>query len=208
MVQKLNRIKVAETLKSTRLHVFTPTEFARTFKVTPNTASSFIKRNLKSGLFLKLRNKFYTLRDVPPAHFSIANKLYQPSYISLETALSYYGIIPETVYTVTSITTKATREFTTPLGTFSYQRVKPKVFQGYCAIKKEGNIVLLAEPAKALADYLHFVDLKLISLNERLALKKVRRRDLTHYAKLYNRPSLLELIGKIYADQKQPRPIY
>ncbi|MDO8509919.1 MAG: hypothetical protein Q7S24_02135 [bacterium] len=208
MVQKLNRLKVAEILKSTGLTVFTPTEFARAFKVSPNTASGFLKRNLKSGLFIKLRNKFYILQDAPPAPYIIANKLYQPSYISLETALSYYGMIPETVYTITSITTKTTREFTTPLAAFSYQRVKPKVFLGYTAINFKGNTILLAEPAKALADYLHFVDLKLVSLNERLLLKKVKRPELVAYAKLFNSPSLLELIVQIYADQKQSRPIY
>lgn len=207
MVEKLNRLKVAEKLKSMGLTLFTPQEFIGIFKVAPKTASSFIFRNLKSGFFIKLRNNFYAFKDALPAHFFVANKLYQPSYISLETALSRYGIIPETVYTTTSITTKATREFITPLGAFSYQRVKPEAYRGYCPMCLEGTTILLAEPEKALADYLHFVDLKLVSLNERLSLKTIKRQKLISFAKLFKRPSLIKLIDHIYVEQRKPHPI-
>ena len=124
MVNKLNRIQVQEKLKDSGLVIFTPREFYDVFSVPPKTGSVFISRNLKSGLFLKLRNNYYILKDSHPPLYAIANKLYQPSYISLESALSHYGIIPETVYAVTSVTTKSTREFTTPKSVFSYQRIK------------------------------------------------------------------------------------
>ena len=116
MVKKLNRLQVEEKLKSMRISVFTPLEFARIFDIAEQSASVFLSRNVKSGLFEKLRNKFYILKDSHPSHYFIANKLYQPSYISLETALSHYGMIPETVYTITSVTTKASREFINPKG--------------------------------------------------------------------------------------------
>lgn len=208
MVKKLDRIKVQEKLKNSGLMIFTPREFYDVFCISPKTGSVFISRNLKSGLFLKLRNNYYMLKDSHPSLYSIANKLYQPSYISLESALSYYGIIPEVVYTVTSVTTKPTREFTTPKSVFSYQRIKKSVFAGYSPVVLEGNVVLLAEPEKALADYLYFVDLKKISLNDRLNLKGVHKGKLLKFIRSFNRKSLLKKITEIYAGQRKPRKIY
>jgi len=208
MVQKLNRLKVAQKLKSENFQVFTPREFMGIFHIKKNTASVFIKRNLRSGLFIKLRNGFYMLADSNPSHYLIANKLYQPSYISLEKALSHYGIIPETTYTITSITTKPTREFVTPSGAFSYQHIKKSAFTGYEPKKIEGTTILFAEPEKALADYLYFVDLKKISLNNRLDLKSINKDRLLQYAKLFKRPNILKLITKLYALQRKSAKIY
>jgi len=208
MVEKLNRIKAEEKLKSMRIYVFTPREFRDIFRVSQKTASTFISRNLKSGLFLKMRNRYYLLKDSNPSFYFIANKLYQPSYISLETALSYYGVIPEVVYTATSITTKSTREFETPRGVFSYQRIKKEAFIGYTPKQIEGDIVMFAEAEKALADYLYFVNLKRISLNDRLNLKAIKKNKLFKYANLFNRPGLLKLIKKVYVEQRKPRRIY
>jgi len=208
MVKKLNRIQVQEKLKDSGLVIFRPREFCDLFGVSTNTASLFITRNLKSGLFLKLRNNYYMLKDSNPSLYLIANKLYQPSYISLESALSHYGVIPEVVYTVTSVTTKPTREFKTPRSVFSYQRVKKSIFSGYSPVSIEGHVVLLAEPEKALADYLYFVDLKKMSLNDRLNLKSIHKGKLTDFLRTFKRKSLLKMMTEIYAQQRKPRKIY
>lgn len=208
MVEKLNRIKVEEKLKSAGLLMFTPREFGGMFGVSPKTASMFISRNVKSGLFIKLRANHYLLKDSSPSLHFIANRLYQPSYVSLESALSYYGMIPEVVYTITSLTTKPTREFVTPRGTFSYQRIKKAVFTGYHPMLIDGRRVLFAEPEKALADYLYFIDLKRTLPNERLSLKNVRKKKLMQLARLFKRSSLVRLIERVYAEQRKPRNIY
>lgn len=83
MVGKLNRLKVEKDLKNLKLTVFTPLEFQDIFKVAQKTALTFIGRNLKDGLFIKLRNGYYQVGDSSPSVYLIANKLYQPSYISL-----------------------------------------------------------------------------------------------------------------------------
>lgn len=207
MIQKLNRIKVEEKLKLNGLLVFNPREFKDFFSVPANTASAFLKRNVKSGLFLKLRNGFYMLKDSNPSLYLIANRLYQPSYISLEKALSYYGIIPETVYTITSVTTKSTREFTTPRATFSYQRIKKSVFTGYSPKKIEGVTVFMADKEKALADYLYFVDLKKISLNDRLNLSHVKKTKFLELVAIFKRHGMVELVEKIYAQYRKPGTI-
>lgn len=208
MVKKLQSIAVEERLKDLGLAVFTPREFRGVFEVSEKAASMFISNNLKSGLFIKLRNNFYMLKDSRPDYFFIANKLYQPSYVSLETALSHYQIIPEVVYGTTSITTKTSREFQTPIGNFSYQHIKIQAFTGYHLREIDRYKVLFAEPEKALADYLYFVEIKKISLNDRLKLKNINRVKLIKYAELFQRPGLLKLIRQIYADSRQPRTIY
>ncbi len=84
----------------------------------------------------------------------IANHLYGPSYISLESALSYYGLIPERVYSVRSVTTKRAKQYLTPLGKFDY----PKVPENYFSIgiqqeqTESKSIFLIASPEKALCD--------------------------------------------------------
>lgn len=204
----MNRIQVQEKLKDSGLLIFTPREFCGVLGVSPKTGSVFLSRNLKSGLFVKLRNNYYMLKDSRPALQLIANKLYQPSYISLETALSHYGIIPEVVYAVTSITTKPTREFKTPRGVFSYQRIKKEVFTGYSPVTWEGRVVLLAEPEKALADHLYFVDLKKTSLNDRLNLKRINKGKLLKFVRIFKRQGILKKVMEIYAEQRKPGKIY
>ncbi len=208
MIKKLKPVQVEEKLKSLGISVFTPREFGDIFGVKPNTASVFINRNLTSGLFLKLRNGFYVLKDSNPSLYLIANKLYQPSYVSLEKALAHYGIIPEAVYTITSVTTKPTREFQTPNATYSYQQIKQEAFTGYSPIQLEGSIVLFADPEKALADYLYFVDLKKISLNDRLNFANINKKKLNQFARLFKRSSLMKLIEQVYVEQRKPRTIH
>jgi len=208
MIQKLNRLKIEEKLKTMGILIFTPREFRDIFDVSENTASTFIKRNIKSGLFLKLRNGFYMLKDSNPSLFFIANKLYEPSYISLNAALSHYNIIPEVVYAATSITTKAFREFNTPKGDFIYQRIKKEAFTGYSLKLIDKDNVLIAEPEKALADYLYFVYLKKVSLNDRLGLKNIKKDELIKYVKLFGRESMLKLVDQIYVEYKKLREVF
>lgn len=208
MAKRLQRIEVEERLKTLGLIVFTPREFQGVFDVLKKTASMFILNNVKSGLFVKLRNNFYTIKDSNSDYSFIANKLYQPSYVSLETALAHYKIIPEVVYGTSSITTKAPREFRTPIGNFTYQHIKTEAFTGYRLQEIDRYKALFAEPEKALADYLYFVDLKKLSLNDRLKLKSVNKPKLIEYAKLFKRPGILKLINQLYADSRKPRTIY
>lgn len=208
MTKKLQNIEVEERLKTLGFVVFAPIEFQGIFGVSEKATSMFILNNIKRGLFIKLRNGLYMIKDSNPDYFFIANKLYQPSYISLETALSHYKIIPEVVYTITSITTKATREFETPIGNFSFQQIKIPAFTGYGIQEIDRYKVFFAEAEKALADYLYFVELKKVSLNDRLNLKNVNKSELITYAKLFNRPGMLKLINYIYAQSRKPTTIY
>jgi len=105
---------------------------------------------LRRGMFLMNEND----RVIDPSRTYIANQLYNPSYVSLEYALGYYGLIPDRVSDVTSITTKKTMRYSNAAGVFTYQHVMPKAFRAFTAQKdEEGLSFLMAEPEKALADY-------------------------------------------------------
>jgi predicted transcriptional regulator of viral defense system len=86
----------------------------------------------------------------------IANILYGPSYVSLDFALSYYGLIPEAVYEITSITTGRAKTYDTPVGRFSYEHASLKSYPlGIASVANEsGHFFLMATPEKALCDKL------------------------------------------------------
>ncbi len=84
-----------------------------------------------------------------------SNRIYAPSYVSLQWALSYYHLIPEGVFSITAATSLKTRHFKTPIGVFSYKHVKPSLLFGYRLIEFEGMAYRLAEPEKAILDYLY-----------------------------------------------------
>lgn len=98
----------------------------------------------------------------------MANKIYGPSYVSREYALAYYGLIPEYVAEVTSISTKRARNFDTPIGRFSYAYLPPKLYQvNFNLVSVRNNeTALLATPEKALTDLLYFRDDRPETLNE------------------------------------------
>lgn len=116
-----------------------------------------LKNWIKKGHLIMLRRGLYIIAEEAEKtdSMSLATKMYQPSYVSMEKALNFYGIIPEAVFTVTSVTTRKTKEFNTKLGNFSYQKIKKEAFGGY-ETKKNGKISFnVALPEKALVDFLY-----------------------------------------------------
>ena len=106
----------------------------------------YIKKFLKNYYF------FSGTRFDERTMFRAANRIYRPSYISLQSALSYHGLIPEKPLSVTSVSTLRTRNLETPLGRFAYRKVAEKYFSGY-AVEGEGTgAFLMAKPEKALVD--------------------------------------------------------
>lgn len=111
------------------------------------------------GYIKKVIKGCYVFSDLEleeKAIFEIANRIYVPSYISLEMALSYYNLIPETVYTLTSISTRKTYTLDTPLAKFIYRSIKPQLFFGYELIEYKGKSFKIASPEKAVLDYFYF----------------------------------------------------
>ena len=106
---------------------------------------------------IRLKRGLYVVNPevsrVPLSLELIANQLYAPSYVSMSSALRYYGLIPETVYTVQSITVKHSRSFDTPVGHFDYSSINRETFHvGVTIIEKQTYTFLMASPEKALCD--------------------------------------------------------
>ncbi len=121
--------------------------------------SGSLSRWVKKGYLVKLRQDWYAfceLQNEPDMARFIAGKIYTPSYISLHTALSIYGIIPEAVTQITCVTTNRTASYNNSFGQFHYQTIKPGLFFGY---KQEpvrrGGSYFIAEPEKAIVDLLY-----------------------------------------------------
>jgi len=118
-----------------------------------------LTRWCRKGLLMKLRNEYYAFPDfkhVPDAARLVANRIYSPSYISLHSALSFYGMIPEEVVQMTSVTTLKTARFDNPFGSFHYQNVKTSLYFGYeRKTLPNGRSLLFATPEKALLDLLY-----------------------------------------------------
>lgn len=128
-------------------------------KYFPEFDPNALTRWQKAGYLKKIRNGFYRIDDKPldgeAALFLIANRIYAPSYISLQSALSWYGFIPEGVFTVTSVSTLKTNAFTTPIGQFSYRTLKSSLFWGYMLESSGAYYFRIAHPAKALLDFFY-----------------------------------------------------
>ena len=118
-----------------------------------------LTRWCRKGLLVKLRNEYYAFpefRQIPDASRYVANRIYALSYISLHSALSFYGMIPEEVVQITSVTTLKTAKFENAFGTFHYQNVKTPLYFGYeIKLMQDGRGLLFATPEKALLDLLY-----------------------------------------------------
>jgi predicted transcriptional regulator of viral defense system len=116
---------------------------------------------LKKGIIIRVKKGLYIFREEfqkrPYSPEILANLMYGPSYVSLEYALQYYGLIPERVEAVTSVTTGRSRRFSSPVGLFIYRRIPLSAFRiGMDRIEiGEGRAFLIAVPEKALADKIH-----------------------------------------------------
>ncbi len=115
---------------------------------------------VKQGHLIQLKRGIYVLnqdwRQKPLPMGFIANYLLLPSYVSLEYALSYYDLIPEMVTSYTSVTTRKTTAFKTPIGIFEYQSVKESLFKGFTKASEAGWDYFIAIPEKAILDFFYF----------------------------------------------------
>lgn len=164
----------------------------------------------KKGYIVKIRNGWYKFNEAISEEtelYFIANKIYSPSYISLESALNYYNFIPEGVFKISSVTTLKTAEFKTTYGLFSYTNIKAPVYFGYQLISSHNKVFKVAEPEKAILDYLYSTprvktkeDLEEIRLNAIILKEKINIPKLLAYAGLFGSKILMSKVDlfKLY----------
>jgi len=194
MAKLLNWASFSKKLKEKNLIIFTSLDIRRIFGVSKIAATFLVHRYTKRGLLKRVKRGIYTLYDTAVSDLYLANKVYEPSYISLEFALSYYGVIPETVYEITSVTTKTTRRFNVLGKAFTYRKIKKEAFTGYSVDKQKGLTFLIAEPEKAFVDLTY---LRIISNKKpisRFNKEKINRTKALRYAKLFNNNKLISIV--------------
>jgi predicted transcriptional regulator of viral defense system len=152
------------------------------------------------GYIKKIRRGFYIFSDSAlsePALFLIANKIYPPSYISFEMAFSFYNLIPESVYGITSATTKKTISFKSQIGEFIYRKIKPSLMFGYKLESFQNQNYKIAEIEKAVLDYLYInpqiqsdADFFELRFNSQEFLAKADMQKFNQYLKVFKNKSL------------------
>jgi predicted transcriptional regulator of viral defense system len=125
----------------------------------PDFNRNNLTRWMNKGLVIRLRQGYYTFTEYmgrPDYPFYFANRIYRPSYISLHSALAFYGLIPEAIVQITSVTSLKTADFYNSFGTYSYHTVKEKLMFGYdLKPMTDGRTLAFASPEKALLDLLY-----------------------------------------------------
>lgn len=119
-----------------------------------------LSRWRQAGKIYQLRRGLYSLappfQKVIPHPFLIANRLIPASYVSLQSALAYYGMIPEHVPVTTSVTTSRPAHWETPVGVFDFRHIQVDFFDGYRLIDlSEKQQAFIARPEKALLDLVY-----------------------------------------------------
>lgn len=135
-------------------------DLAVSLKCTSNARHSLVKRAKQKGMLIHLKKGLYLIgnlyRKTLPNLFEVAQLLHGPSFISLESALSFHQWIPEATYTVTNVCTDRVTQFKTSLGIFSFTPVPSGHFYlGVDRVVSNDNIFLIASPWRALADYMY-----------------------------------------------------
>ena len=160
----------------------------------------------QKGYIQRIINRWYVFQQTPRDQNLlgwVANRIYQPAYLSLETALAFYNLIPEGVYTMTSVATRKTQAFHTPIGSFTYQHLKPHCFFGYQVLRAlntgdpTDRPVRMAYIEKALLDYCYLHprlatvdDFAAMRLNATLLRSSLDYKRMQAYLTLFNSKQL------------------
>lgn len=200
---KYSIINIRAMILEKNVRTFTARDLSSLLTYSPRKSLYYLEKSVKEGLFIQLKRGLYCLKTDPPPEEEIANQLYQPSYLSFEYALAYYSILPEMVYTVTSATTKPTRKFDVENKSFTYTSIKMSAYTGYGLKIADNRRFFIAEPEKAIVDYLYLVSLGRRQTNDRLNVANLDVRKIKEYTKLFHRPMLLPLVTSVIQKSNQ-----
>lgn len=170
--------------------------------------NNFHRRRLNEwqnkGYLNKIIKGYYIFSDLKITEnvlFEIANKIYSPSYISFEMALSYYGLIPESTYGITSVSTRKTYIFRTKIAEFSYRTIKSKIFFGYDIVQYDNKNFKIATLEKALLDYFYINpaiknndDFASLRINKDTFIKVINKKKLHTYLNRFKQKALTKRV--------------
>jgi predicted transcriptional regulator of viral defense system len=182
-------------LQSLGLPLFTLADFGKLFNIeNQQTLYKKIARLEEKRIIQKLQKGKYRFLFQPTSDFCVANFLYQPSYISLESALSFYGIITGFPYQITSITTNKTHVINIGQQEFRYSHISNSLYWGY---EKQEDF-LLAQREKALLDYIYLGTKGLRNLVfDEMDLTTLDHKKLASYAKQFDNKQITNIISTL-----------
>jgi predicted transcriptional regulator of viral defense system len=182
---------------------FTTQDVAALFPGSENRRYALVKRAIAAGEIIHIRRGLYCLAPkylkTPLNLHALAQRICGPSYITVESALAWHGWIPEAVRTITSASFKKSKQFDTPIGLFTYERVPQRVF--YTDVERHtdqsGQPSLIATPAKALADYVYLRHKKWTNIDPLIADLRIDPEQLQQLT-----PSAIENLLENYTDTR------
>ncbi len=194
MVKLVNQTIFAAKIKDKKLPVFTAADIRALFGLSAGAATKVLHRYSSRKFIARIKRGLYMLADASLPEFFIAGKLYEPSYVSREFALSYHRVIPETVYEITSVTPKATRRFEKLGKVYSYRKIKKTAFAGYEIVKQNGLSFRIADAEKAFVDANYFRLLDGLKPLSRYNKEKINTAKAVRYASLFDNQKLTGII--------------
>jgi len=194
-MERISKDKAIKILNQKRISLFSIQDAKKIFKIEKEkTLYELLQRLEKAEIIDRIKNGKYIFlfRDVND--FELANFLVNPSYISLESALSFYGILPQFPYTITSVTILRTKKIIYKEKEYEFCHLEKKYFFGFVKIDK----FLIATPEKALIDELYFMskNLRKIYLKD-LDLSLIDKVKFKKLIKKYNFMPFKNLIKKL-----------
>jgi len=156
-----------------------------------NTSYKIAEKLIAEKFLLRLKKGVYLSTFNPPDSFEIANAIYTPSYISMESALNYYGVLPQFPYSITSVSPKKSKKLLIDEKEFEYVQISHKLYFGFI---RDGQMII-ASPEKALLDMIYVVSKGLRRMEfEDLDYSPINKRD---FHKMCKKIDYLPFINKL-----------
>lgn len=195
MQQSFDTYKISQFMGK---KVFSPRELASVvdYKGNVRTIKIWVKRLKDRGLIRQIKRGYYTLMSESLTNFEYSNILYGPSYVSLDSALNYHGVLIQVPLCVTAITLKRARSVIFENVTYDYFHISPKYFWGYENI----NGALVADPEKSLIDKIYLESFKKdpkVDFFDELVLDNISKDKLLGYAQRIKKKSFINLLRMI-----------
>jgi len=205
--------QVLKLKKLANLGFFDKNTLAQFMELSENSLYANIKRWLQSGLILPLKKGLYVTADYVTSQKNsrsytefIANKLREPSYLSMDYVLQTYNILSESVYGFTSVTLKSKRIYRNKFGIFIYRNIREELFNGYEIKQVDDFKIRVGTKAKALFDYFYYKLFRIRDINAELietfrlnydSLTTAELNEFSRYCKTSKTEKMLKLPGII-----------
>lgn len=178
----MNTLNFIKKLESFKRDYFTIADLEKITGLSRPSLKVALSRFVEKAVLIRLKRGVYAQADTSLNLARVANQLYYPSYLSFESALSYYGILSQAPYTQTFATIKPSKKITLGETSIEFRQIKKSLFFGYSFKDK----IYIAEPEKALLDQLYMASLGKASLNiEELDLRKIKMAALNLYMRQF-----------------------